>query len=64
MAQDTKKLLLAAGGIILTGAVAAISLSKSDKVYNKQFKKQADATVKENIEEIRKRLAQLENEYK
>jgi hypothetical protein len=64
MGQDTKKLLLAAGGIVLTGAIAAISLSKSEKMYDKQFKKQADKAVKENIEDIRKRLAQLENEYK
>ena len=63
MAQDTKKLLLAAGGIVLTGLVTAMALSKSEKVYEKQFKKQADATVKANIADIRARLAQLENAY-
>lgn len=63
MAQDTKKLLLVASGIILTGVVAAMTLSKSEKAYERQFKNQADATVKANIADIRARLAQLENEY-
>lgn len=63
MQKEKKQLLFAIGGIVATGAITTIALSKSDKLYEAQFKKQADANVRHNIDEIRARLNQLEQEF-
>lgn len=63
MQKEKKQLLFAIGGIVATGVITAIALSKSDKLYEAQFKKQADANVRHNIDEIRARLNQLEQEF-
>ena len=63
MQKETKQLILAVGGIIATGVIAAIALSQSDKLYESGFKNEADATVRHNIDEIRARLNQLEQQF-
>jgi len=63
MQKETKQLLFAVGGIVATGVIAAVTLAKSTKLYESGFKNEADATVRHNIDEIRARLNQLEQQF-